>query len=58
MPKYNVYVCRTAYCHANVKVTADNKAEAESKALAVAGDHSFNLESSSEYTVDDVMLVE
>lgn len=49
--EWTASVCRTGYGFANVTVRARTQAEAEDKALDMAGDHQFS-EKASEYEVD------
>jgi hypothetical protein len=55
MPKYLVSVTRTAYSNTNILVEAKDPKEAESKALASAGDIEFPGGYDTAYTVEGMI---
>lgn len=58
MPRdYEVHVCRIAYSHLNIKVTANNEKEAMQTAEDEAGNHDFPTENSSEYKAQGCTLI-
>ena len=57
MNKYRVHVCRVAYSHLDIEVEAFSENDAKKLAYHEAGNRSFPIENSSEYSVEGCTLV-